>query len=53
MAMGDVTTVPLKKSTRDRLKQWGRKGETYDQLLNRMLDDVEAKRVVAFEPLDE
>ncbi len=52
--MGDVTTIPLTKATRDRLKKAGRKGETYDDLLNRILDlheQVEkgARVVVPFE----
>ena len=32
------TTIPLTPETRDRLKALGKKGETYDALLNRLLD---------------
>jgi len=35
--MGDTTTIPLSKSTRDFLKQFGRKGETCDELVRRLL----------------
>lgn len=32
------TTIPLSMETRDRLKALGRKGETYDDLVNRLID---------------
>lgn len=48
--MGDVTTIPLTRETRDRLRAAGRKGETYDALLNRLLDVYE-NRTVEFEPV--
>ena len=35
--MGETTTIPLSKETRDLLKQFGQKGETYDQLIRRLL----------------
>jgi hypothetical protein len=34
----DRTTVELEKKTRDKLKDLGKKGETYDELLNRLID---------------
>lgn len=49
--MGDITTIPLSKRTRDRLRALGRKGETYDDLLNRMID-VYVNRTVAFERVE-
>ena len=49
--MGDVTTIPLNKATRDRLRGLGRKGETYDALLNRLMD-VYVTRTVEFEQVD-
>jgi len=36
------TTVPMSKATRDRLKKKGKKGESYDTLLNRLLDQLDA-----------
>lgn len=32
------TTISLDTETRDRLKSLGRKGETYDELVNRLID---------------
>lgn len=46
--MADLTTIPLKKATRDRLRNLGRKGESYDDLLHRLMDAFE-RRVVDFE----
>lgn len=48
--MADITTIPLSKATRDRLRAMGKKGETYDALLNRLIDVYEEK-VVEFEPV--
>ncbi len=36
-----TTTIPLEKETRERLRSFGRKGETYDQLLRRLMSLVE------------
>jgi hypothetical protein len=57
-----LTTIPLRKATRDRLKQFGGKGETYDSVLNRLMDLAargdrraplpEPPGLVDFEPLD-
>ncbi len=40
-----VTTIKISPETRDRLKSVGMKGETYDALLNRLLDEIEAHLV--------
>ena len=58
-----LTTIPLRKATRDRLKTMGGKGETYDAILNRLFDQASnparakppprpAREVVDFEPVD-
>ena len=39
--MTETTTIPLSKETRDLLKKYGRKGETYDELLRRLLEIAE------------
>ncbi|MEE8401052.1 MAG: hypothetical protein V3R86_02730 [Candidatus Hydrothermarchaeaceae archaeon] len=39
--MSDLTTIPVKKSTRDRLKGFGLKGSTYDEIINMLSDRVE------------
>lgn len=46
-----ITTIPLTKYTRDRLRGLGRKGETYDALLTRLMDVYEEK-VVEFERVE-
>jgi hypothetical protein len=40
-----VTTIKVRPETRDRLKTVGTKGETYDALLNRLLDEIEARAI--------
>jgi hypothetical protein len=54
--VSDTTTIPLSKETRDLLKRFGRKGETYDELVRRLLaiaEEVEfgerQKRILAEE----
>ena len=37
------TSIPLDKATRDRLKDFGKKGETWIELLNRLMDEIENK----------
>lgn len=36
-----ITTIPLEKETRERLRSFGRKGETYDQVLRRLMSVAE------------
>jgi hypothetical protein len=36
-----TTTILLEKATRDRLRLLGRKGETYDQILKRLMSIAE------------
>jgi hypothetical protein len=35
-----TTTIPVEKETRDRLRSLGKKGETYTQILNRLMSSV-------------
>lgn len=39
-----VTTIQLEKSTRDRLMSIGKKGETYDSIINRLIDFWEKRK---------
>lgn len=54
----DRTTIPLDKGTRDRLKALGDKGETYDDLVNRLIDhymDAEGEEdeaEIEFDPVE-
>jgi hypothetical protein len=36
--MKNITTIQLKKNTRERLLEIGMKKETYDDLINRLID---------------
>jgi len=58
-----LTSIPVSKEIRDRMKRLASKGGTYDDLLRRLIEDAEVrllyereKRVLeteAFIPLDE
>ena len=48
--MCTVTTIQLNRETREELRQFGTKGETYDQLIHRLMEI--AKRVGFFEDMD-
>ena len=39
--MGELTTIPVYKNTRDRLKVFGFKGETYDQIIRKLMEKAE------------
>jgi len=36
--LGHITSLKVRKATRDRLAKLGNKTETYDDLLNRLMD---------------
>ena len=37
--MGEYINIRIRKSTRDKLKKLGRKGDTYDDIINRLIDE--------------
>jgi hypothetical protein len=37
----EVTTIPVAKETREHLRSCGKKGETYDQILRRLMSLAE------------
>ncbi|WP_445468600.1 DUF7557 family protein [Methanosalsum natronophilum] len=39
--MAHTTTIPTTKVVRDRLKGYGQKGETYTDILTRLMDSVD------------
>lgn len=45
-----VTTIQITQDTREQLKELGRKGETYDQLIGRLVKL--AKRTEFFDEID-
>lgn len=36
----DVTTIAIKPSTRDAMKNFGRKGETYDDIIRDLMENA-------------
>ena len=48
--VSDVTTIQISKMTRDQLRRLGRKGETYDQVLNRLIEM--ARKTAFFRDID-
>ncbi|MFX0098453.1 MAG: hypothetical protein ACFFCS_02655 [Candidatus Hodarchaeota archaeon] len=36
--MGDTTTIPISKETRDQLKASGQKGDTYDEIIRKLIE---------------
>lgn len=38
------TTISIEMITRDRLKDIGKKGESYDEIINRLIDESEKQR---------
>ncbi len=61
--MGVLTTVSVTKATRERLKDFGSKGDSYDDILNRLMQVAEENefferqaRILkrsSFKPLDD
>lgn len=43
MSEDDITTIQLTKGTRERLLGIGNKSETYDEVINRLIDLYEKK----------
>jgi hypothetical protein len=39
--MNEITTIPITKEVRDMLKSYGFKGETYDNILRRIMKQVD------------
>ena len=41
--MSDKTSIQVSKDTKERLEKLGMKGDTYDAIINRLLDQVGVK----------
>ncbi|MDO8428325.1 MAG: hypothetical protein Q7S92_03870 [Candidatus Diapherotrites archaeon] len=39
-----ITTIQLTPETRERLRELGKKDETYDEIINRLVDDHEKRK---------
>ncbi len=40
-----ATTIKLEEETRDRLREFGHKGETYDEVVNRLLNLILSEKL--------
>lgn len=48
--MAAVTTIQIDKKTREQLREFGKKGETYDQVIKKLMKV--AKKVAFYEDID-
>lgn len=48
--MAQITTIQIQKDTREMLREFGHKGETYDQLIRRLMEA--ARKLCFFQDLD-
>ncbi len=48
--MSPLTTIQLQKETREELREFGKKGETYEDVIKKLMEI--AKRVEFFEDID-
>ncbi len=48
--MSTLTTIQIQKETREELREFGKKGETYEQVIKKLMEI--AKRVEFFEDID-
>jgi predicted CopG family antitoxin len=48
--MTQITTIQIQKDTREMLREFGHKGETYDQLIRRLMEA--ARKLRFFQDLD-
>jgi len=37
----DITTIPVRHETKDRLRSLGLKGQTYDEIISQLMEGVE------------
>ena len=48
--MSEATTIQISKETREELRTFGKKGETYDEVIHKLMEA--AKRLAFFEEID-
>ena len=48
--MSEATTIQISRETREELREFGKKGETYDRVIRKLMEV--AKRVAFFEEID-
>jgi hypothetical protein len=47
----EFTTIAIKKTTRERLKEYGFKGDTYDSIVNKLMDTYDKQYTTSIPPL--
>ena len=48
--LSSITTIQIQKETREELREFGKKGETYEDVIKKLMEI--AKRVEFFEDID-
>ena len=48
--LSTLTTIQIQKETREELREFGKKGETYEEVIKKLMDI--AKRVEFFDDID-
>lgn len=48
--MTEVTTIQITKDAREELREFGKKGETYEEIIRRLME--KARRVAFFDEID-
>ena len=43
--MSAVTTIQINKETREELRQFGKKGETYDEVIHKLMEIVKRAEI--------
>ena len=43
MARKDITIIRVRKRTRDRLREFGKKGDTYDDVIWKLMDEAKKR----------
>lgn len=43
--MADTTTISLRRETRELLREFGRKGESYDEIVRRLIERASLKEL--------
>lgn len=43
--MAETTTISLRRETKELLREFGRKGETYDEIVRRLIEQASLKEV--------
>lgn len=45
VVMPDVTTISVRRETKELLKEFGKKGDTYDQIIRRLVEQASMREL--------